>query len=308
MGIAFLASMRITQIAREGVAQEIAMRTETQRMMSFLTAETGPLDGRTAGVVQIGPLNEQEARLLKTVRDAGVANVRWASAPGQVVAAPPALAAPLTQVGLNEVGRDATFLLVVGDGSLPVTAWSKVFGSAKQKVLALSRNSMHATLEGGVVVPLERKVSPDELAAQVRRRERDTYRNHWILAISLLVTVIGITNALLMSVTERFREIGTMKCLGAMSSFIRRMYLIESSIVGLTGGLVGCIAGAAFALVLYGFSYGFVEVLSSMDAGRVAWNLMACLGAGLALSVVAAIYPAGVASRMVPAAALRMHV
>ena len=66
---------------------------------------------------------------------------------------------------------------------------------------------------------------------------------NWVVVISLLVTVIGITNALLMSVTERFKEIGTMKCLGALSGFIRQLFLIESMFIGLVGSLAGIVIG-----------------------------------------------------------------
>ena len=52
-----------------------------------------------------------------------------------------------------------------------------------------------------------------------------SYKQYWLIVLSLLVCVVGITNAMLMSVTERFREIGTMKCLGALDSFIVKLFL-----------------------------------------------------------------------------------
>ncbi|HOT52163.1 MAG TPA: hypothetical protein PLI07_14365, partial [Candidatus Hydrogenedentes bacterium] len=52
----------------------------------------------------------------------------------------------------------------------------------------------------------------------------------WLAAISLLVCVVGITNAMLMSVTERYREIGTMKCLGALDWFVVKLFLIEAGV------------------------------------------------------------------------------
>ncbi|MHC4873047.1 MAG: ABC transporter permease, partial [Planctomycetota bacterium] len=54
----------------------------------------------------------------------------------------------------------------------------------------------------------------------------------WLVVMSLLVCSVGIVNAMLMSVTERFQEIGTMKCLGAMDGFIIKIFMIEAFIQG----------------------------------------------------------------------------
>ena len=68
-----------------------------------------------------------------------------------------------------------------------------------------------------------------------------------IAAISLLVGGIGVMNIMLVSVTERVREIGLRKALGATPSVIRRQFLVEASALGLTGGLVGALLGIAGA-------------------------------------------------------------
>ena len=64
--------------------------------------------------------------------------------------------------------------------------------------------------------------------AQARMQEESS-KQTWLITLSLLVCVVGIANAMLMSVTERFREIGTMKCLGALDSFIVKLFLLEST-------------------------------------------------------------------------------
>jgi ABC-type lipoprotein release transport system permease subunit len=122
------------------------------------------------------------------------------------------------------------------------------------------------------------------------------------------VTTIGVSNALLMSVTERFREIGTMKCLGALSRFIRTLFLIESSLIGFAGSVIGAILGALLPMVAYGFTYSFPQVFGSMPYGWLVLAAAASTIAGTVLSVVAALYPARFASRMVPASALRSTV
>lgn len=60
-------------------------------------------------------------------------------------------------------------------------------------------------------------------------------KTKFLIILSLLVSAVGIVNAMLMSVTERYKEIGTMKCLGALDSLIIRLFVIESSILGFVG-------------------------------------------------------------------------
>ena len=76
------------------------------------------------------------------------------------------------------------------------------------------------------------------------------------MSLSLLVCVVGIANAMLMSVTERFREIGTMKCLGALDSFIIKLFLLESTFQGVAGTLVGIVIGLVLTTALAMLDYG----------------------------------------------------
>ena len=62
----------------------------------------------------------------------------------------------------------------------------------------------------------------------------DAYQ-YWLLAVALIVSVVGITNAMLISVYERTREIGTMKCLGALDQHILMLFLVEAMIQGTLG-------------------------------------------------------------------------
>ncbi len=129
-------------------------------------------------------------------------------------------------------------------------------------------------------------------------------KERWIVILSLLVCTVGIVNAQLMAVTERFREIGTMKCLGALDRFILRLFLLEAGIQGLAGSLVGALAGIAAGLAVGLVRYGPAAAtqVSLAGLGRVMAVSMA-VGAGL--SLLGVVYPAVVAARMRPVEAMR---
>lgn len=132
----------------------------------------------------------------------------------------------------------------------------------------------------------------------------NTPKQKWIVALSLLVCVVGIVNAQLMAVTERFKEIGTMKCLGALNRFILRLFLLEAGMQGFIGALVGAILGALGAMVNNLLRYGTATFTA------LAWQpVMISIGlatlAGCALSLVGVLYPAVIAARMQPVEAMR---
>jgi len=135
----------------------------------------------------------------------------------------------------------------------------------------------------------------------------------WMVSIALLVTTINIVNVMLMSVTERYREIGTMKTLGALTGHVVLLFMIEASIVGLIGGLLGSIIGYLAAALVYGVQYGFkyvaeaaVRPSSFMAFGPsvISYFAIGVLFA-LVLSVVATVYPAYKAAQLSPAVAIR---
>jgi putative ABC transport system permease protein len=118
--------------------------------------------------------------------------------------------------------------------------------------------------------------------------------------------VVGIANAMLMSVLERFKEIATMKCLGARNETIGFLFIFESLAMGLLGGALG-IAGAVLFAVLPGLWIHGDRLLRAFPFGGLAEVAGLGLAAGLILSGVAAIYPAMVASRMAPLEAMRVE-
>lgn len=119
---------------------------------------------------------------------------------------------------------------------------------------------------------------------------------------------VGITNAMLMSVTERFREIGTMKCLGALDNFIVRLFLIEAVVLGVLGSLVGILLGHLAMLSMFAIQERSLSIAAKMDWGQMVVYLALSLVIGIALSLISAIAPAMRAARMRPAVALQTEV
>ncbi len=131
-------------------------------------------------------------------------------------------------------------------------------------------------------------------------------KQRWLVILSLLVCVVGIVNAQLMAVTERFREIGTMKCLGALDRFILRLFILEAGIQGLAGAGVGALVGAVFSLLSGWLRFGTVA-LKSVSWSDIAVSLAFATVVGCLLSLLGVLYPALVAARMQPVEAMRVE-
>lgn len=126
----------------------------------------------------------------------------------------------------------------------------------------------------------------------------------WLAVLALLVCFVGIANAMFMTVQERFREIGTMKCLGALDAFIVKIFLLESAMLGLIGTLAGMLIGLVLAAARQTLRYG-APTLSYFPWGSILIAAILAAAIGLVLSVLAAIFPAQKAARMEPVAAMR---
>jgi putative ABC transport system permease protein len=118
-----------------------------------------------------------------------------------------------------------------------------------------------------------------------------------IAAISLLVGGIGVMNIMLVSVTERVREIGLRKALGATPGAVRRQFLTEASTLGLAGGVLGLALGYAGARVLPNLINQPVAIAPMVAVGALLISLAIGIGAG--------VYPATRAARLAPIDALR---
>lgn len=290
LGIAFLMSILTGQVVKRGVAAEEAVRAEVSRLYNFLVAEMGPPQGRTVAILKTGELSREEERLLQRIAADEPAELRYHD-------------------DLRELGKEAHALLVLGTGTTRVADIATALSDARYSLACFTRAAQLSEQPNAfTAIVLERPVRAEELELAQEEARKARFRSIWIIVISLLVTVMGITNAMLMSVTERFREIGTMKCLGALSKFIRQLFLIESSLIGVLGAIAGAAGGTVFTIVLYSFNYGPGMILSSINYAVLAgWFLFSSI-VGMILAVVAALYPASFASRMLPAHALRSNI
>jgi putative ABC transport system permease protein len=129
-----------------------------------------------------------------------------------------------------------------------------------------------------------------------------------VAAISLLVGGIGVLNIMLVSVTERTREIGIRKAIGATSRAILEQFIIEAVVLAALGGLVGVGVGAGLSTLVRiiapaldpgtGIFAGFAPVLSALA-------ILVPFGISIAIGLVAGGYPAYRAARLLPIEALR---
>lgn len=140
-------------------------------------------------------------------------------------------------------------------------------------------------------------VSPAELLAEQRRTQRIFEMVMVAIAsISLLVGGIGIMNIMLASVLERTREIGVRRAIGARQKDVVRQFLIETTIISLTGGVAGILLGVGLSQLI-GVLAGWSTIVTTS-------SIVLAFGVSVAIGIVFGLYPAVRASRLDPVKAL----
>lgn len=131
-------------------------------------------------------------------------------------------------------------------------------------------------------------------------------RQMWglMITLSLLVSVAGVLNTMLMSVTQRYREIGTIKCLGALDSFVLLSVMLESALLGLAGAVLGILLGVILSLLM-GLVVVGTDVFGMSYWAGFWWKMLLSAFVGLSLTSLGAAFPAFVAAKMPPVEAMR---
>ena len=130
-------------------------------------------------------------------------------------------------------------------------------------------------------------------------------------AVALFIAALGITNTMIMSIYERTREIGIMKVLGCMLGDIRKLFLLESALIGFLGGVlgIGFSYGASFLLNRAGIS--FLDIGWHMQGAKTQisiiplWLTLAAVGFGSMVGILSGAYPAARAMRISALDAIR---
>ena len=157
-----------------------------------------------------------------------------------------------------------------------------------------------------------------DLAEDVLAISRAKYAGTFtIFSAIVLIALIGISNTILMAAFERVKEIGMMAAMGMKRGEIVKLFVLEGTMIGLLGSIVGCLLGAllvGFWMVPYGIDFSqFMRQMGPIGyrtTGRFVgvWHPSMFLVAfvfGLVVSALTSLYPAFVASRMEPSEALR---
>jgi putative ABC transport system permease protein len=271
--------------------------TEGHASVCVLSAEIVralfPLDPPIGRDLRIGGSYYRVIGVLEPLSHAASAN----SEPGANAAALPRIFIPLetAKTRYGEIlarerrGSMEAERIALHEVTVKVAAREQVVGVADAIQAVLKRN--HKKLDYLITVPLE----------LLRRAERTKQIFNIVLgsiaAISLLVGGIGIMNIMLASVTERTREIGIRRALGAKRRDIVSQFLVETVLLAATGGVLGVALGIAVPYLVTRFA-GMITIVTF-------WSPPLAFGISAIVGVVFGLYPALRAARMDPVEALR---
>lgn len=189
---------------------------------------------------------------------------------------------------------------------IPFSTAQKQFGIDRLNTIYISVNNADEvkTVQEKAINILKKRLTEDDFTIQSQEQTLSTISQitgvltlglGGVAAISLIVGGIGIMNIMLVSVTERTREIGLRKAIGAKPKDIRNQFLIEAITLSGFGGVIGILLGIAFSLIIGIF---FTTTITW-------WSVALSFGFSMLVGVVFGVAPAIRASRLDPITALR---
>jgi len=199
---------------------------------------------------------------------------------------------------------------------MPITSWLRLYGSHNSLRIWGKASAVGAPMEVAIdearVVLRARRHDPPGQPDSFEAETNQTFLGIWsslsssffivmvaIASISLIVGGIVIMNIMLVSVTERTREIGIRKAVGARRSDVAAQFLIESATMALVGGVLGVLFGVFVAKT--------VTALIGMPSAIKLWAVFAGLAVATSVGLFFGVYPARRAARLDPIAALRFE-
>lgn len=234
----------------------------------------------------------------------------------------------------KEVVIDGTRLRVVGVGErkgkvfgqsqdnfvwTPITTFRKAFGSRRSVTIQVEARSMEvfekAQDQARLVMRNRRHLDyndPDDFNIETGESVMDLWNSMTkgiyvvtivVTLVSLLVGGVVVMNIMLVSVTERIKEIGVRKALGARRGDIQKQFIVESVLLTGIGGVLGVLAATAFSLVVGRLMSSFVG--DEFSAPVQLWAVVVAVLSSTVVGLVAGIYPAARAAALDPVVALR---
>jgi putative ABC transport system permease protein len=202
---------------------------------------------------------------------------------------------------------------------LPITTWRKFYGSRRSIIIqaeARSMDLMETAQDQARVIMRNRRhlgfAKPDDFSIETGETVMDFWQSatRGIYVVTIVVTtmslIIGgvvVMNIMLVSVTERIREIGVRKALGARRRDILRQFLVESVLLSALGGALGIVGATLFSMALAAILGGIMS--ADFTAPVRLWAVTLALFVSSVVGLVAGIYPASRAAALDPVVALR---
>jgi putative ABC transport system permease protein len=196
---------------------------------------------------------------------------------------------------------------------IPLAAWQKIFSrreSVSISIKAGNPDDIQASIDEARMIMRARHnlrpSEPDDFGFMTTQELLDLYRKITtgiysaligLVAISLVIGGIVVMNIMLVAVTERTREIGIRKAIGARASDILRQFLTEAVILSAFGGLIGVALGFGIAVL--------ISQVTPLPYALRWWSIALGIGVSSLVGIVSGLYPAAKAARLDPIEALR---